>query len=285
MAIRFHGMRPPAISRAQSVQDFIEKVSGETVPDLQRFYRGVTKQIGVVNPSVFRSQARLKNEKLMFDQLLATHPSEFLEDTTTLDRLVRMQHHGLPTRLLDITSNPLMGLFFACDSNENLTEDAEVLCFEVPNVDVKYPDSDRASVIANLARLPYEYSYNLDPTLSVGDFNTDEHSGKLLHFIKQEKPYFEPHIQPRHVKSIMVVHAKRSNVRIAAQAGAFLLFGNRAAFETSKADRILSGIIRIPAGRKTAILEQLDHIAINRSTVYPGLENSAAYVSKAFPSD
>jgi hypothetical protein len=86
-------------------------MSGPTPNGVQRFYRGVTKLIGVVNPSVFRSELRRRNEKLMFDQLLAMNPSDFVGDSTTLDKLVRMQHHGLPTRLLDITANPLMALF------------------------------------------------------------------------------------------------------------------------------------------------------------------------------
>jgi hypothetical protein len=282
---KWWGVGPVVVEEAQSVQTFIDKIPDESAPYCHWFYRGVTKQLGVVNPSVFRSQARLENEKLMFDKLLANSPSEFVGDTTTLDKLVRMQHHGLPTRLLDITSNPLMALFFACDNERDFDKDGEVLCFEVPDADVKYPDSDRASVIANLVRLPYHESCKLDPNLDRDSFNAPDHSGKLLHFIKQEKPYFLPQSEPRHIKSIMVIHAKRSNLRIAAQAGAFLLFGNKAQFETSKADRILSAIIRIPAAKKDAVLKQLDHMAINRSTVYPGLESSAAYISKPFPSD
>jgi len=270
-------------STAASVHEFVSLMSGPTPDGVQRFYRGVTKKVGIVNPSVFRSDLRRRNEKLMFDQLLAMNPSDFVSDTTTLDRLVRMQHHGLPTRLLDITANLLMALFFACDGDAG--KDAEVLCFHVVNADVKFPNSDRASVMANLARLTHEQASALDPSLSQGEFNKAAHSGKLLHFIKQEKPYFLPQIVPRHIKSIMVIRAKLNNRRITAQAGAFLLFGNDAEFETHKGDRILRRVVTIPAGAKAQILRELDHLAINTSTVYPSLESSAGYISKPFPPD
>ncbi|MGA2535408.1 MAG: hypothetical protein ABSF53_05295 [Terracidiphilus sp.] len=114
--------------------------------------------------------------------------------------------------------------------------------------------------MANLARLTPEQASALDPTLSQDQFNEPAHSGKLLHFIKQEKPYFLPLIVPRHIKSIMVIRAKWSNRRITSQAGAFLLFGNDAQFETQKGARILRQVVTIPAGAKAQILRELDHL-------------------------
>jgi len=267
-------------------------LSRAPAPGMQRFYRGVPRHFDETTPSVFRSPERIENEKSLFNQLLAMNPSDFVADSTTLDKLVRMQHHGLPTRLLDITANPLMGLYFACELEPD--EAGEVFFLSVSNKDVKFPDSDRASVVANLARLTTvqrvavaevaESTSSLPPVERIKTFNENRSVLRLLHFIKQEKPYFEPKINPRHISSISVVRAKLSNLRIAAQAGAFLLFGDGATFEgSSKSRGILERVITVRAKSKRRIMKELDHLGINEATVYPSLERSAAYIAKPFP--
>jgi len=266
-----------------SVQQFVSTVLKPPVRGIQPFYRGVSRHYEYERtlPSVFRSQAKRDHEKVLFDQLLAMNPADFSNDSTTLDKLVRMQHHSLPTRLLDITSNPLMALFFACEGNPK--REGEVLVFGVQDVDVKFPDSDRASVMANLARLTPSQHAAIDTTLSREEFNESEPIKKLIHFIRQEKPYFEARINRRHVRSIMVIRGKQSNVRIRAQAGAFLLFGDGAQFSgSSKGEGILERVIKVQAEAKAKIYRELDQLNINESTVYPSLERSAAYISKRY---
>lgn len=71
------------------------------------------------------------NESRLYHEIMRRDPLAFAEDKNTFERLVRMQHYGLPTRLLDITQNPLIALFFACTDLPE--KDGEVMAFSWPD--------------------------------------------------------------------------------------------------------------------------------------------------------
>src|SRR6056297_2742200 len=97
---------PKSIS---SVTGFVRKVGDLTNlhGSGRILYRGHSDSAFDFVPSIFRRIGWRYNEDTMIRKLLAKHPGEFQNDLNTFDKLVRAQHYGLPTRLLDVTLNPL----------------------------------------------------------------------------------------------------------------------------------------------------------------------------------
>jgi len=146
---------------------------------------------------------------------------------------------------------------------------------------IKYFDSDTASCIANLARLPKGSKDELDfSSMDVRKFNKLQPVKQLLHFIKEEKPFFEGRLEPRHLRSVICVKGKHTNNRIAFQSGAFLLFGHEANLDEGGSSEI--GVQRISITNKVGVLKELDQLNINDSTVFPYIENSAKYIAQKF---
>lgn len=121
------------------------------------FFRGHADEQWKLRPSLLRDEGFIENEHLMYRTIVAKQTSEFATCSSTLDYLVKMQHYGMPTRLLDLTTNPLIALFFACETHQATRstvkgKTGEVIVLKVPIHSIKHYDSDTVSVIANIAK-------------------------------------------------------------------------------------------------------------------------------------
>ena len=135
-----------------TLSDFIQNIEKlpKCLEGYDRFYRGQNIDLPLI-PAVFRSDSLAKNESNIFHEIVNKKPEEFEKCKCTFDYLVKMQHYNIPTRLLDITSNPLVALFFACfNCGENATP--TVYCIDIPNSRIKNYTSDSVTILSALAR-------------------------------------------------------------------------------------------------------------------------------------
>lgn len=259
-------------------------------------YRGHEDESYRLQPSVARTPKFLANENILLNEILSIHPIEFGGDNSTLEQLVRAQHYSIPTRLLDVSFNPLVALYFACQPKKKRrfrvrrkglllgplppAEEAngQVVSFIVEKDVVKYFDSDRVAILANLAKLPRLLRDLINFSLLGRRFYTQLPIKRLLHLIRQEKSGFLADIIPDDLLKTTFVKPKLNNRRIIAQTGAFLLFGIEDEMPVDGTLDIKVRRITIDADRKKSILLDLDKISVNERTLFPEVDRAANYI-------
>lgn len=75
-------------------------------------------------------------------------------------RLARFQHYQAPTRFLDITSNPLIALFFAVEAKSNNDKGfRQVYFYAINEDDIKYQDGHTAGMESAVNRMDQKIVY------------------------------------------------------------------------------------------------------------------------------
>ena len=280
-------------------------------PSQRRFYfRGEARNCWSLRPLVMRCKGRITphraHEGEMLLELMSRRPEDFASASAALDQWVLAQHHGLPTRLLDITRNPLVALLGASGGLDSRPDgsacDGRVHVFSVPRELVKPFTSDTVAIISNLAKLPRSEQDCLlgwapDDVEQQGSgafaellFLTHERAThRLYHLIRQERPHFMESIEPRDYYQVFVVEPARSFERIRAQSGAFLISAFHERFER---DEILSWnpgipvydhvVLDVPSASKASIVRELSLLDVTREKLLPGLDEAARAITRQF---
>jgi hypothetical protein len=89
-------------------------------------FRGLPRRFGNLDSSLQRLGGDLRWKERRLIDSFRMYACERLRGTTDWHAVLLGQHHGLPTRLLDWTSSPLVAMFFAAEKDS--AEDGEIWC-------------------------------------------------------------------------------------------------------------------------------------------------------------
>jgi FRG domain len=225
--------------------------------DPELWYRGVQKSYWTLVPKLYRPSYPLRELLQIEDEVR----EEFVRRAPSLtpykpdnawEWYFLMQHYAAPTRLLDWTQNPLVGLYFAVKDSEGL-HDAAVWVLDAWRLNKEKDVVGRYEVL---------------PTGSPGLSQAD-----TLRYRPWLPNRFDAKQQLKK-KFPVAVYPNQFDRRIAAQRSCFTVHGVRREsldklFPASR--RFLSKII-IPGYATEQVRDELKDYGIDEATIYPDLE-------------
>lgn len=278
---------------ARAVRDVLADDQERKTPGVEYFFRGEPENYKskgsryldtAFSCKLYREDKWVENERKLYEDALRYNVTSFDEDRTMVERVARMQHYQLPTRLADISDNAFLAAHFACDSSsfdckdKDNNQDGFIRIIRVHPEKMKSFTSD---IIVSIAHLPLVDAKNVVP--SKNDL------GYLRYEVKNERAgFYDEEALCSEIRQVWAFRPVLNTRRIRNQGGAFLAYGcgdNKASLNPSfnladYEDRTKPswgiaqiGYICVPAECKKNIRMELAHFGMRPEVVYPDLSN------------
>lgn len=238
------------------------------------FFRGESNCEYKTKPKLWRNKTRdLEYNEY---QRIMMECSEYFDKKDHLGTITMMRHYGASTRLLDITTNPLVALCFACQKNDS--KDGKVVVYKAKKNEVLYHTSDKALMLSCLPLFRddeqneiKEFCERHRDLITDDDIKNSKEMKRLLHEIRHECPAFETEIVGEDLLKSYYVSSHKFDKRMKSQSGAYILVG----LDYKNYEKINNSVhsINVSANAKQEILKELNMLGISINRLYVDLEN------------
>jgi hypothetical protein len=236
----------------KNVSDYIKHISrliSEKSDDTIVVYRGENQIYSThCQPNLFRGDHLKKNEhfeKSLFDEMTA---NKLTNGESYLEKAIDAQHGGFPSRLLDVTYNSLVALYFATTPDPTKPEDAH----------------DKKDGVVYIYFIKKLFCPSGDNINSIYDS-----------IVKRDNKWFST--QSIFQKNHKLIDHIKTNKRIIAQQGAFILFQGDMVSPIPESDYkkiTISGIYKSNIRR-----ELKDFFGIHTGSIYPEPNNLVKHIT------
>lgn len=264
------------------VSEIAKPYNGRLYIGQKLLYRGHSDKKYQLLPSVARKKniptqvSLLDYERNLIEEAKYRMPSVFRDELQPIDLLAILQHYGIPTRLLDVTSSPLVALYFACCSHKEY--DGEVVIFErIIEDNAIYPINNAIADSYKLAAKGTSYLSTFYERMLCQSYSSEQITTLNLSYDTSQKG-------AEWIKNccdkIMFVQAKRLAERQLLQQGEYILFPNSIVTDNDclqfenminpidkNSDKIY-GRIYISSSAKEEIIKELNTFGINKGTLF-----------------
>lgn len=231
------------------------------------YFRGQASEVWKPIPSLARDIEKDEVEILNNAKRLAWN--ELQNCSSGFEKLVKLQHYGLHTRLLDVTTNPLVALYFACKESVHVeSSNGRYLSNKYENGCVLFiRESKNVSF----------YDENFLDILFCGKKKTETYTKEeIAKILNLSIDSIDEYTKTKVIPSVY------NNPRIVAQQGAFVVppivckqegdYGINYSLP-KELDVFDNECLRISDCNKENILKELDLYGINERTLFPELEH------------
>lgn len=275
-----------------AIKELRESADGAST---ELYFRGQEAEFWDIEPSIFRNDMLSIEDKLMQIPLQKI-PMEFKEIDSVFDIMAKYQHYGMCTRLLDLTTNPLVALYFACKIHgleKYETEDGSTehepygVVYYTNKYYPMHSTSREIKIIAALA------SYDLNKENKIGMVLDKLKRDNLIDDEMRKRWATENGISEfiTIIQRNYMVIPTYINERLKRQCGVFLLASMFSIdINENKSDGVVTKtknnlrddfahrIFYIRGENKGEILKELDLYNINEATLFPELEHQLNYI-------